>query len=325
MKTIITHSANFHPDDVFGVATLIYMLELQGFSLKSKNKDKKIKVVRSLEPWKIKDVDYVLDIGMKYDPKKGWFDHHQEGGAGERQNGIKYASFGLIWKQFGKKLAGSEYGADWIDRHIVQAIDAMDNGQYVYKSNFDDVHPFLFESYIDTVCDLVKGVAVGNYKKTGDNLQKEKEFYIEFMRMVELAKDVVRVFIIKAKQKEKIAKEAKKVYDAAKDKRILISEKFVPSDFAEFKAPNYVQPLVYAFHHLRGGWAAKVIRKGGQTFDSYISFPKKWRGKRDEEMAKVTGVPDAVFCHNSGFLIVAKSREGLMELIQKAFKELKIK
>lgn len=317
MKTIVTHSANFHPDDVFGVATLIYMLEAQGFSLKSKDKNKKIKVVRTLEPWKVKDADYVLDIGMKYDPKKGWFDHHQEGGAGERPNGIKYASFGLIWKQFGKKLTGGEYVAEWIDRHIVQAIDAMDNGQYVYTPKFDTVHPFLFESYIDTVCDLVKGASVGD--------DKEKAFYSEFMRMVELAKDVLRVFIIKAKQKEKIAKDARKVYEAAKDKRILISEKFVPSDFAEFKPPQYIQPLVFAFHHLRGGWAAKVIRKGGQTFDSHIYFPKKWRGKRDEELAKVSGVAEATFCHNSGFLIVAKTREGLMELIDAAFKELKIK
>ena len=62
---------------------------------------------------------------------------------GVRENGVKYASCGLIWREFGydviNKLANNELSQndvdrifDEIDSFIVQPIDAFDNGQ-----NFD--------------------------------------------------------------------------------------------------------------------------------------------------------------------------------------------
>jgi len=33
-------------------------------------------------------------------------------------------------------------------------------------------------------------------------------------------------------------------------------------------------------------------------------------------LAKVTGVPDATFCHNGRFLAVAKSKEGALKLAE---------
>ena len=40
---------------------------------------------------------------LVYDIGGGEFDHHQAGGNGQRDNGVKYASCGLIWKSYGKK------------------------------------------------------------------------------------------------------------------------------------------------------------------------------------------------------------------------------
>lgn len=314
-KIIVTHSANFHPDDVCAVATLVYMLELEGFSLTAKDPAKKIKVIRTLEPQKFEDVaDFIVDIGGKYEPKKRRFDHHQREGSGARENGVKYASFGLVWKEFGKKLAGTPYAADWVDRHMVQSIDAGDNGAYLYKPILDDVSPFLFEEYIYAVCDTVKG--------DGASL---KEFDNQFMRLIPIIKDVLRVFIIKSKQKEKIMKDARAVYAKSADKRVMISSKFVPTQFEEFKTPEYVEPLVFVYPDLRGGWSAKAVQIGGQSFDSRIYFPEPWRGLRDDEMAAASGVPDAIFCHNSGFLAVAKSKEGALQLVRKTFRELGLK
>ncbi len=314
-KVIVTHSANFHADDVCAVATLIYAFEQDGYSLTSRDSNKKIRVIRTLEPQKYEDIaDYIVDIGGKYNPKKGWLDHHQVGGAGARENGVKYASFGLVWKELGKKLTGSQFAADWVDRHMVQGIDAMDNGMYLYTPTFSDVYPFLFEDYISTICDVVKG---------GDSGTR-KNFDKEFMRMVAVAKDAVSAFIIKSKQKEAIAKMARKAYMKANDKRVIISDVYIPTRFDEFRAPEHIEPLVFAFPDLRGGWSAKVVPIHGQTYNSRISFPESWRGLRDEEMAKASGVPDAIFCHNSGFLAVAKSKAGALELIKKAFVILKL-
>lgn len=326
-KVIVTHAANFHSDDLCAAATLIYMLELEGYGLTAKDPQKKIRVIRTLSPEEYEGIaDFIVDIGGKYAPKKGLFDHHQkiEGGLGQRANGVKYASFGLVWKEFGKKLTGSASAADWVDRHMVQGIDAMDNGMYLYKPVFPDVHPFLFKEYIEAACDIAKGDGA-TPSPSGKQLSladRTKGFDKEFMRLIPVAKDALRVFILKSRQSDRIMKAAKKVYDAAADKRAILSDKYIPTRFAEFKAPEHVEPLVFAFPDLRGGWSAKVVPADGQSYDSRIKFPEEWRGKRDGDMAEASGVPDAIFCHLSGFLAVAKSKAGVQELIRKAFQSL---
>ncbi len=326
MKTIVTHGANFHADDIFAVATLLTLLE------NGKGSGEKIKVVRTLEPEKFPQADFIVDTGRIYDTKKNRFDHHQEGGAGVRPSGVSYAAFGLVWKKFGKELAGSQFAADWIDRHIVQGLDAMDTGLYLYEPVIEDVHPFLFIEYFKSACDVVKGDLPeedANGAKEGKEAKKTsqlaKKFDKEFMRLVNVAKDVLRVYIIKSKQGEKIAKDAKKAYAKSKDKRVIVSDKFIPTRFDEFKAPEYIEPLVFVYPDLRGGWSAKVVPKNSQSYDSRMSFPKNWRGKSGAELAKLTGVVDAKFCHNGGFLAVADSKEGAIALVYKAIEVLKIK
>ena len=53
-------------------------------------------------------------------------------------------------------------------------------------------------------------------------------------------------------------------------------------------------------------------------FERKMYFPESWAGKRGEELAKITGVPDAVFCHDNRFLAVTKSKEGAVKLAQLA-------
>ena len=55
-----------------------------------------------------------------------------------------------------------------------------------------------------------------------------------------------------------------------------------------------------------------------EDFPSRKPFPKEWAGLSDEELQKVSGVNDAVFCHRGVFLCVAKSLEGAIELAKKS-------
>ena len=47
-------------------------------------------------------------------------------------------------------------------------------------------------------------------------------------------------------------------------------------------------------------------------------MPKEWRGLTGEELQKVTGVPDAVFCHPAGFIGGAETLEGAVEMAKRA-------
>jgi uncharacterized UPF0160 family protein len=82
-KTIVTHNGNFHADDVFSIAAFKCIFS-------------SFKLIRTRDFDIIAKADIVIDVGGEYDPEAGRFDHHQRGGAGERENGIPYSSFGLI-------------------------------------------------------------------------------------------------------------------------------------------------------------------------------------------------------------------------------------
>ena len=90
---IVTHNAKFHTDDVFAVATLLILYP-------------GAEVIRTRDESIIKMADIVVDVGQVYDAGNNRFDHHQVGGAGKRENGIQYASFGLVWKKFCEILTG---------------------------------------------------------------------------------------------------------------------------------------------------------------------------------------------------------------------------
>ena len=128
MKKLITHNGSFHADDIFACATLSLVLEKEG---------QEFEVIRTRDEETIKNGDYVFDVGGIYNPKINRFDHHQKSGAGKRENGIEYSSFGLVWKKFGKELTGSEKIAELIDKHLVSSIDAHDNGLDLVEIKYD--------------------------------------------------------------------------------------------------------------------------------------------------------------------------------------------
>ena len=47
-------------------------------------------------------------------------------------------------------------------------------------------------------------------------------------------------------------------------------------------------------------------------------MPIDWRGKRDEELQKVTGIKTARFCHNAGFICSLEKKEDAIKLAELA-------
>ena len=61
-------------------------------------------------------------------------------------------------------------------------------------------------------------------------------------------------------------------------------------------------------------WKVAGMRKSMATFEYRKKFPPSWGGLSGPDLSKVTGVPDALFCHRDLFLTAAKSKEGAMRL-----------
>ena len=119
----VTHSGTFHVDDVISTIFLSKIFNEMNLirvpSMNNRNTNNKL----------------VFDIGL------GEFDHHQSNRNGKRKNGIYYSSIGLLWQKYGKeylknmKVKNIDKVYAYMDKELIQYIDATDNMQMEYLKN----------------------------------------------------------------------------------------------------------------------------------------------------------------------------------------------
>ncbi len=308
MKTInlLTHSGSFHPDDIFSTALL-------NLYFKNKEPKTKLKYKRSVKPEDIEKADIVYDIGLIYNPKKMRFDHHQNDLTLVRENGISYAAFGLLFKHFGSELISLiskeknkkviQEIFDMVEKKLVFHVDGIDNGQETYKQQFKGVDVLTIDNYF-IMCRAATD--------TTDPKATDKKFF-ELVKYSEpIVENVIKYATII--QREKAI--AIKVYNKAKDKRVIIGDRFYNYNFNKFP-----EPLLTVYPDLRGGWSAKNVQTGEDLYDARFYFPESWRGLVGEELEKASGVKGAKFCHKSGFLCVNETKEGLLKMVKIALEK----
>lgn len=287
---LVTHDGSFHADDVFACATLSILLERKGESFE---------VARTRDPEIIETGDYVFDVGGIYDKQLNRFDHHQRGGAGKRENGIEYAGCGLVWKKFGTELCGSQKVADLIDERLFAPIDAGDNGISIMEKKFD-TSPYLIQDIFSAISPT--------WKEKNSNIDIDKVF----SKCVIMAKEILSREIVHAKDADLAFQLVTSIYNNTEDKRILVLDK----DYPEEVFQNFPETLFVVYPRTDEKWGARAVKDDSGSFKNKKDFPKSWAGLRDNEIAQVSGVENAVFCHRALFLAVAKSKEGAVKLAQ---------
>lgn len=294
---IFTHSGSFHPDEIFACAVLkIY--------LKKKYKYPRIKIIRTRDLSLAQKGDYMIDVGMEYNPAEFKFDHHQNGNK-KRKNGIAYASFGLLWKEYGYFLCENEEVFRQIDGKLAQPIDALDNGVDLFDLKDGAVVPYTLNDLIETY----------NFFDKSRN-QKEKNFF----KILVWVEEILNNEILKAKILVEQKKEVEKIVQNNKENFFIVFGKEYSEEIIQevLKDKDEILFFVQPSSHHKEDWKVQVVGKKKGSFEARKNLPLEWAGKRDEDLQKITGVKDAVFCHNGRFMIVVKSREGALELVRLA-------
>ena len=285
--TIATHNGNFHADDVFSIAALKHVYP--SFTL-----------IRTRDLTLIAQADVVIDVGGEYDAQAGRFDHHQRGGAGERENGIPFSSFGLIWKQHGVAICqGNQDVAKSVDAGLVSTIDAVD-------------------------CGHVKGVAQGislsnTISMFNPTWQEDSHFDTCFDEAVDFASRVLERFIASASGGIAAKDIVAKAIDDAEDARLIVLEKYTPWKRTVHGLSKEALFVVYPSD--TGQWRIQTVPVELGSFEDRKSLPKAWAGLSDKALQDMTGIDDAMFCHNGLFIAGAQSFESVMKMAAVALQE----
>jgi len=294
IKKLITHNGSFHADVIFACATLSLVLEEAG---------EKFEVIRTRDEEIIKTGDYVFDVGGIYDADKNRFDHHQKGGAGERSKGLPYAAFGLVWKKYGTEICGGQEIANRIEKQLVTPVDARDNGVNISTTNELGVS------------DHRTGEMILNFNPTWQ--ENKKLLNGQFEKVLSFAKEILKREIVWAKALVHGEKETMRIIKEQNEPEILILDKEIEWHEAVSKDKN-IKFIVYSRKEGRE-WRTQVGRDNLEDYNSdRIKFPQNWQGLMGEDLVKVSGIKDVVFCANAGWFAVAKTKESAIEMASKA-------
>ena len=273
---LITHSGKFHADDVFSTA---FMSEVVSEPIVSRT---------NTIGEDVRDDVIVYDVGF------GKFDHHQKEFDSRHDSGVKYASFGLLFKEYGLSYLekiDSRYASvvySMIEHELVEAIDAVDNGEFPVIDA-----PYTYKSY--------DGI-IGEFNAAWN---EDVDDDVCFMEAVDVAKKILLRTIKRCFAKASAKSIVEEAISNSKD-HIMILDEYMPFKDFVITSNNPIAADIYfcITPSNRGGYCIHTIPREKNTYETRCDFPSSWGGLIDEELQQVSGVKSATFCHSSLFLAV---------------------
>lgn len=279
---VYTHSGpEFHADEVFALALL---------ELYRKQLNKKLGK-EFYPPFKvIRDRNIPThQNGLRIDVDSSFLDHHfPKEMAAFRSNGIQYASSGLLWHIVGEFMIGN-YVED-IDNELFQGLDACDNGQ-----DFSSQYAQMVSLFVP------------NWNENDLDLHKQMNKAIDF------ATNVLERIFAKYNALEESISLVQGAYEKAENKSIIFLPR--PINWQSVLVPTEALYVIWQADNKQWNCQAVPVEVGSFTLKK--GFLSNWRGLRNEELKEKSGL-DLVFCHSSGFFLVANTKEAALEACLKS-------
>ncbi|WFD32530.1 hypothetical protein MSPP1_003578 [Malassezia sp. CBS 17886] len=322
---IVTHSGTFHADDALAVSFLRKLPALATAAL-----------VRTRDPAEIVKGTVVVDVGAEYDPGAHRYDHHQRGFSEtlDAEHNTKLSSAGLVWKHFGRDVLAAHMGVSEDDARIprlyrkmyddfVEAIDAIDNGIALYPNTTESP---TYRSRTDL------SSRVGFMNPRWNQPFDEADLLARFERATAMAGgeffervDDALLAWLPARDIVRDALSARTSFPGADERgRIVLFDRIVGWKGhiyeleKELDIPAADVPLYVVYPDESGKWRVQAVPVSSESFESRRALPEPWRGIRDADLDKLSGIGSCVFVHQSGFIGGNATKEGALEMARRA-------
>ncbi len=331
-KLIATHSGTFQADEALGV-----------FLLRQTTSYYQSPVVRSRDKEEFGKADIVIDVGGVYDHSKCLYDHHQRGyderfddkiktdGEGSRiasKRCTKLSASGLVYRHYGKEVIQNLYPSlsekelDLVYTKMydtfMEAVDAVDTG---------------VEQVAGEGSELVYKDCTGLSRRVGRlnprwNEEPSPNIDERFEQASALCgedfKQVLAQIVESDLPARSFVEEAvlKRHEIDASGQIIKFESGGMPwrGHLYELEKEHSVDPLIkfVLYTDQAGMWRVQAVTVEGQAFENRLSLPEAWRGVRDEDLSKISGIEGCKFCHAAGFIGGNETFEGALKMAQVA-------
>lgn len=322
-----THSGLFHCDEI-----------LACFMLQQLPTYKNAKIIRSRDDAVLNECDIVVDVGAVYDPEKFRFDHHQktfEHTLGslrpeyaEKFSKVRLSSAGLIYTHFGEAVIRQlleQHNIEVTDdclRNIfiqvydgfIQEIDGIDNGV--------PQHPDEPVYRISTHLSARVGQFNSQWNSTAE-FDEQAQFEKGKALAGEEFTDKVLFYATVWWPARAIVEEAvKERFNVHPSGKIIELKKSCPWKNHLFNLEEVHKcsgEILYCVAESDPNDHRVIcVPLNATSFVCRKFLPAPWRGVRDADLASKSGIKDAKFCHATGFIGGAKSRDAALEMAIKS-------
>jgi uncharacterized UPF0160 family protein len=341
-----THNGHFHADEALAVFLLRLLPSYHDSPL-----------VRTRDPAVLATCHTVVDVGGEYETAKNRYDHHQREfkTTFDDTHSTKLSSAGLVYKHFGKEIIAQQTGlpGDSADVELlfqklyddlIEAFDANDNGISSYdtaaltKSGISK----RFEDRGFNLASVVNRYNHAFEQSTEEDTPEQKQAK-EDERFKHASAFTGQQFVMELSDKHRSWLPARAIVQKCYDERhthhpsgkIMVlphrKEGLPWSDHlysleataakAQSLSPKDAQVLYVLFPENgdeNTKWRVRAVSVEGGGFDNRKDLPDAWKGLRDEELSKVSGVDGGVFIHAGGFIGGNKTFEGALAMAVKA-------
>jgi uncharacterized UPF0160 family protein len=309
---IATHSGKFHADDVWGV-TVLDLLFPGG------------ELIRTRDMVRVAAADFAVDVGDEWDPQRGRFDHHQKGFDGARQSGVVYASAGLVWKEYGGRCAAliaQSFAGQTLDEKTAQDIAYSIDNDLVQYLDMADTGAARNAPGSYGLSAVISGFNLNwmDEQQAGSSEAAEALRMQRFRRAMDFIRDIL-VNQVKYRVGAMLAGQQVREAERLEDGQVLfLKNAALPwTTIVRNEMPKVLFVIGYSINEDR--YIVSTVPAAPDSFDARKDLPAAWGGLRDSALAAVTGVPDAMFCHNGLFIAATKSFEGALQLARLALRD----
>ncbi|AFS24066.1 MYG1 family protein [Chlamydia psittaci] len=276
-RSVGTHDGSFHADEVTACALLIL------FDLVDEEK-----VIRTRNPEKLAECEYVCDVGGVYSPDQKRFDHHQVSYEGP------WSSAGMVLHYLKEQRLIDLEEYHFLNRTLIHGIDEQDNGRFFSKEGF---------------CSFSDIIKIYNPEE-GRNAS-DADFFFSLKFTIDLLK--------RLRNKFRYDRMCRDVVRSAmeKDEFCLFFDRPLAWQENFFFLGGEQHPAAFVCFPACDQWILRGIPPTlDRRMEVRVPFPESWAGLLGKELEEISGIPGAIFCHKGLFLSVWDSKEHCRRALQ---------
>jgi len=285
-RSVGVHDGPFHADEVMACALLLHcdLIDVDA-------------IVRTRDPEKLRTYEFVCDTGGIYDATIKRFDHHQV----EYQGPLSSAGMILLYLYDQGKIEEDLY--HYFRMQLIDGIDAHDNGRSTCQVGTMNV-----------------SIAIALFNPLISQMNPEASILafhraLEFARFIieKLKKQFLQITSCKEQVKEAMQRGTNYLLF---DEALSWQENFFALGGQDHPALFVVMPA------LEGSWKLRGIPPSPkEQMKVRCPLPASWAGLNGDKLIEACGIKGAVFCHKGRFISIWKTRQAVLQALDKAMEQ----